>query len=373
MSSTGSFAEFSTPAQVAGLYEYGLNDHFLAAMRARIEPGMSPGRVVRVDGQSSLIQTANGQLRAEPAPHLYTNLADAVAMPCVGDWVLVRPRPQHATDLIEAVLPRTSTLTRMGEEVQVLAANVDTAFIVQAADNLNLRRMEREISQVWESGVAAVMVLTKRDLVVDVLGVIEQAESVSPDAPVHCLDAISGEGVESLRRYTAGNQTIVLIGASGVGKSTLANKLIGTEVLKTGAVRASDSRGRHTTTSRHLLPLPGGGVLIDTPGIRSVGLTADAGDGVSRAFQDIEDLAPQCRFRDCGHQGEPGCAIAEAVATGLLSTARLESYRKLAREVQHMRVKQDKAARAAESRKNKAWARRMRQRMQARDKFGRPQ
>jgi ribosome biogenesis GTPase len=232
-----------------------------------------------MDGPSGLVMMPSGIERAEPTRELLDS-HDLASTPAVGDWVAVQVRPRHDTALIEGVLPRRSALIRrrssrrVGEaaEAQVLAANVDIVFIVALAPEPNLRRIEREVSQIWESGADPVVVLTKRDLTQEPEAATSSVAAVAPGVPIHVVNGCTGEGVEAIGAYAAGNRTLVLIGASGVGKSTLANQLLGEEILATGAVREIDGRGRHTTTARHLLPLPGGGALIDTPGLRSFAL-----------------------------------------------------------------------------------------------------
>jgi ribosome biogenesis GTPase len=345
------------------LDEIGWSEFFHTEFQPWADRGFQPGRVSRMDGPSGLVMMPEGIKRAEPSRELLDSL-DLASTPAVGDWVAVQARPRHDTALIEGVLPRRSALIRRrssrreGEaaEAQVLAANVDIVFIVALAPEPNLRRIEREVAQIWESGADPVVVLTKRDLSQDPEAAASSVAAVAPGVPIHVVNGRSGEGVEAIGAYAAGNRTLVLIGASGVGKSTLANQLLGEEILATGAVRETDGRGRHTTTARHLLPLPGGGALIDTPGLRSFALY-DADEGVSRAFTDVEAFAGDCRFRDCGHQNEPGCAVRQAVADGALEAARLDGYLVLARELGYEATKLDKEAELARKQEQRRFGR----------------
>ena len=325
---------------------------------------MIPGRIARVDGPSMLVVTHAGQLRAEPAPHLRDHPQGREALPATGDWVAVRLDNDLPQPRLETVLPRTSALTRhrsVGQhdvgEIQVLAANIDVALVILSAAGeaskrartesarLNLRRVERVLAQVWASGAAPVIILNKGDLCPDRKAATAAVESVVRGAPVHITSALTGEGVEQIAGYAKGNKTLVLLGPSGAGKSSLANRLVGREVLETGAVRSSDDKGRHTTTARHLVQLPGGGALIDTPGLRAISMWASE-EGIAQVFAEIVELAQDCRFRDCAHQGEPGCAVAAAIEAGRLDPDRLVSYRKLGRELGRQRVKTDKVARS---------------------------
>jgi ribosome biogenesis GTPase len=285
--------------------------------------------------------------------------------PAVGDWVAYAPASGAGSPaVIHAVLPRRTAFTRSaGEErlagnlaaEQVLAANVDVAFVVAGMDgDFNLRRLERYLAVAWSGGATPVIVLNKADLAADVEGVRVAAEAVAPGVDVRPISALQGEGIEALRAAHLGRgRTAVVLGSSGVGKSTLVNALVGSERQRTGAVRDDDSRGRHTTTHRELVRLPGGALMIDTPGIRSLGV-AGMSDGLDPAFADIAELALACRFSDCRHAGEPGCAIASALADGTLSEDRLASHRKLEREAAHVARSNDPLLRAEDRRKWKA-------------------
>jgi ribosome biogenesis GTPase len=307
-----------------------------------------PGRVARPDKGSYLLLTEHGPLRAEPSGAFRHAAPDPTALPTVGDWVAVRPGD---TNLIEAVLPRRSAFVRHGAAReaagQVLASNVDVVFVVVAlATAPNLRRLERFLALAWESGAQPVVLLTKSDLCDNLPGVVTAVTSAAPGAPVHAVSSVTGEGVEDVRAYLEPGRTVVLLGASGVGKSTLANRLLGTTYLATTAIR-DDGKGRHTTTHRELIPLPGGAVLIDTPGLRGIQLW-DAEDGLDKAFAEVEALFGGCRFADCAHETEPDCAVLAALADGTLEPRRWESYQKLQRELRHVAAKTDVRLRLAD-------------------------
>jgi ribosome biogenesis GTPase len=297
-----------------------------------------PGRVARPDKGSYLLLTADGPVRAEVSGALRHAAADATALPTVGDWVAER------SGLIEAVLPRRTAFVRHGSANaavgQVLAANVDVVFVVVAlATAPNLRRLERFLALAWESGAQPVVLLTKSDLCDELPGVTTAVMSAAPGAPVHPVSSLTGEGLDDVRSYLSPGVTVVLLGASGVGKSTLANRLLGATHLATTAIR-DDGKGRHTTTHRELIPLPGGAVLIDTPGLRGLQIW-DAEEGIERAFPEVEALVARCRFADCAHRTEPDCAVLEALASGELDPRRWESHQKLQRELRHVAAKTD--------------------------------
>lgn len=282
-----------------------------------------------------------GEIRTVRADTRPVGSAETIENPCTGDWAAVdlaaEPMPT-----VSALLPRGTAIIRKGagqrSDGQVLAANVDTVLIaVSLAAEPDLGRIERFLALAWESGAQPLVVLTKADLVDDADFVREDVERAAPGATVLVVSAETGDGLDVLRACTPG--TTALIGQSGAGKSTLTNALAGTEVMTVQQTRSVDEKGRHTTTTRELFPLPGGGVLIDTPGLRGVGLYG--GEGLAQAFSDIEELAEDCRFHDCSHASEPGCAVLAALADGTLSERRMESYRKLERENQWIASRTD--------------------------------
>ncbi len=291
------------------------------------------------DGEQEAAAALTGRLRHHTLP--------MEGFPVVGDWVAVTDPTGTGALVIHAVLPRRSHFSRnaAGQETrqQVLAANVDTVLITTALDHdFNPRRLERYAAMAWSSGAQPVILLTKTDCCPSIAQFLAEAREAAPGMPVHAVSAVSGQGLEALEVYLQPGATVALLGSSGVGKSTLLNRLLGREVQATVAVRQSDARGRHTTTHRELFFLPGGAMVIDTPGLRELQLW-DPGEGVAATFEDIEALAEDCRFRDCTHCGEPGCAVAVAIESGELSEARLKSYRALQRE-------QDYAARRLDER-----------------------
>ncbi len=253
----------------------------------------------------------------------------------VGDWVMATHRATETSAAIEAVLPRRTTFARQtpggyAGEKQIIAANVDVIFLVTGLDqDFNLRRLERYLALVRESGAAPVVVLTKKDIAADAAAMVQQTTDVMGGVPVHAVSALSGDGVDGLRGYLLPHRTVALLGSSGVGKSTLANLLLGNGTLAVGVVK-SDGKGRHTTSRRELIRVPGGGLILDTPGLREIQLTEGA--SVAEAFEDIEALAPGCKFSDCRHVTEPGCAVRTAAESGALPDARYQSFLKLQSE-----------------------------------------
>ena len=320
--------------------------------------GCEPGRVVGEERDLWRVQAAGGELRAAARGKLRHEAEARGALPAVGDWVALQARPAEGRATIHGVLPRRSKLSRRAPgrttTEQVLASNVDSILLVQSLDrDLSLRRLERGLALVWESGARPVVVLSKQDLCGDPEPLVRDVRAVAAGADVLALSAQAGAGLEALDVYLQRGHTLVLVGASGVGKSTLINRLLGEERQRVQEIRARDDRGRHTTTSRALFVLPRGGMLVDTPGLRTLGLWGTAA-GVEQAFDDVTRLAEGCRFRDCRHHLEPGCAVREAVDDGRLDLERLESHHKLQRELGHLARKQDVLLRLDEQRKLKA-------------------
>ncbi|MFE3787388.1 ribosome small subunit-dependent GTPase A [Streptomyces goshikiensis] len=324
------------------LASYGWDEGWEAEFAPYTAQGLVPGRVVRVDRGQCDVMTADGIVRADTAfvtPH------DPLRVICTGDWAAVEAagNPRY----VKTYLPRRTAFVRstssQRSEGQILAANVDHAIIaVSLAVELDLGRIERFLALAWESGAQPLVVLTKADLVPDpvtLAHLVQDVETTAPGVGVLTVSSHTGEGTDVLAAVVAGG-TSVLLGISGAGKSTLANALLGADVMEVRATRDVDGKGRHTTTTRNLLALPGGGVLIDTPGLRGVGLW-DAEAGVGQVFSEIEEYAARCRFHDCAHEAEPGCAVLAAVGSGELPERRLESYRKLMRENQRIVAKTD--------------------------------
>ncbi|GII60930.1 putative ribosome biogenesis GTPase RsgA [Sphaerisporangium krabiense] len=312
----------------SGLSRYGWTGALDHTFSEHYEAGLVPARVSRVDRGLCTAITASGPMRARfVAPHP----PGPLLTPCTGDWAALRP---GAVPHLVALLPRHSAIVRSSasrsSHGQVLAANVDTVVIALSLTTpLDAAKLERLLALAWESGAQPVIVLTKADLVDDPEAVHAEAEALAPGVDILVTSAATGHNIDVLAALLRG--TTVLLGPSGAGKSSLGNTLLGEESLATGTVRAQDGKGRHTTVRRELLPLPGGGVLIDTPGLRGISLH-DAADGLEQVFAEIEDLAAHCRFGDCAHDTEPGCAVQAAIAAGELPERRLRSYRKLQRE-----------------------------------------
>jgi ribosome biogenesis GTPase len=321
-------------------------DAYAATLTRLADTGVVPGRVGRVDRSAFDVHTGFGALR----------VGEAAEPVCTGDWVVVDASGQEPR--LAAVLPRRTEFNRAessGRSVaQVLAANIDVVVVVvSVAGNIDLGRIERLLALGWSSGATPVVVLSQADLALDLGAAVESVVSAAPGCEVLVTSAVTGLGVDALAEWARPHRTLVLLGVSGAGKSTLANALMGSQVQAVQPVRRVDGKGRHTTTSRDLLVLPTGGVLIDTPGLRGVGLF-DAEDGISLAFSDIDDFAVDCRFSDCSHTNEPGCAVIAAVDAGELEPRRVASWHKLQREVAWMARRSDARAMAANKRKWKA-------------------
>jgi ribosome biogenesis GTPase len=327
--------------------------------------GLAPARVSADHGGALEVLSAAGVLRAELSGRLAYQAAGPEDLPGVGDWVAIAARPDEGAATVHAVLPRRTLLLRRAAgratRAQVLAANVDAVLIVASANlDWSPRRLERTLALVRESGAAPVVVLSKIDLCDDVEALRSEAEAAAPGVPVLALSAWSGAGLDGLAAELSPARTLALLGSSGVGKSSLVNRLLGRELLATREIRADDDKGRHATSHRQLVILPGGALLIDTPGLREVGLLEEA--DLARTFPELEALAAQCRFSDCRHEAEPGCAVRRAVDEGRLDPARIASQRKLERELQAARARRDPRARHEQRERMKRFARALRQR-----------
>jgi ribosome biogenesis GTPase len=319
--------------------------------------GLTPGRVAVQHRGAYDVLTEHGELRCDVAGRLYDESASPADLPAVGDWVAVAARPGESSGTVQAVLPRRTKFSRktawQAAEEQVLAANVDVVLIVTSLnEDLNLRRLERYLTLAWESGARPVFVLTKADLAEDVEAAVQAVEAIAFGVPVVAISSVTGAGLDALRSHLGAGVTAALLGSSGVGKSTLVNTFAGEELLATREIR-DDGRGRHTTTRRELIQLPDGSLVIDTPGMREIQLWV-ADEGLEEAFEDVTELFARCRFSDCSHDSEPGCAVKEAIAERTLSTERWESYLKLQRELAHLERRIDKRAAAEERKRWKA-------------------
>ena len=332
------------------LRELGWSDRFAAAYQpweSKID--IQPGRVAIEFNQIFRIYVDGGEIDAITAGRLKHRARGRVELPAVGDWVALRKRPEEDRGVIVEVLPRRSAFTRRaaGEPTgeQVVAANVDVVFVVMGLDrDYNHRRLERYLLMARESGASPAIILTKPDLSSDLSSQLNDVTTLAGDVVVHVVNPKAGEGLDHVRRHLAPGRTAALLGSSGVGKSTIINRLVGEDVRRTQEVRAADSRGRHTTSHRELVVLPDGGLIIDTPGMRELQLW-DASASVKETFEEIEALAPGCHFTDCRHRDEPRCAVKAAVAEGTVSADRLDSYLKVQDELAELARQQEERAR----------------------------
>lgn len=326
---------------------------------------VQPGRVGIEFNYIYRLHMEEGELEAVLAGRLKHKAVSRGELPAVGDWVAVRKRGAGDRGTIVGVLPRRSRFSRrMAGNVtdeQVVAANVGVIFIAMALDqDFSLRRLERYLLLAHESGAAPVILLTKPDLADDVAARVSEVVAAAGDVPIHVLRPKAGEGIELVRAYLTPGQTGALLGSSGVGKTTIINRLMGDDARKTREVRESDSTGRHTTSNRELVLLPGGGLIIDTPGMRELQLW-DAADGMRETFEDIDELARACHFTDCRHRGEPRCAVVSAVASGQLPASRLESYLNLQGELSFLARQQDVRAEIEDKRRAKVMGKALKQ------------
>jgi ribosome biogenesis GTPase / thiamine phosphate phosphatase len=349
-----------SPDQAASILDaYGWDPVFAERFAPFAEQGLLPARVVVQYQQIYRVVAEEGELLAMVAGRLRHRAGGRVDYPAVGDWVAIRLDPDSDRATVHGVLERKSRFVRKvaGSVVaeQVVAANVDVVLLVTSLDaDFNPRRLERYLVLAHESGARPAIVLSKTDLSDDPEAQVEIARSVAgPDVPIHTVSAPRDEGYETLRGYLEPGRTVALLGSSGVGKSTIVNRLAGEELQPTREVRTTDGRGRHTTTHRQLILLSDGGLLMDTPGMRELQLW-DVNEGVEETFSDIEELGTACRFPDCEHDREPGCAVLAAVDEGRLSIERLESYHKLRRELRALAARQDRLNRLFDKRRVRA-------------------
>jgi ribosome biogenesis GTPase / thiamine phosphate phosphatase len=345
--------------------EWGWNSYFQAMWSEGDRENAMPARVVSQQRKFWRVAGAFGICMAETSGKLRLAAEEGAAWPAVGDWVSVELQGAGSVAVIRAVLTRRNRFIRKspGKMMveQVIAANVDTALVISSLDgDFNPRRVERYLTQCWESGVKPVLILNKADACENTCEKAAEMERVALGTPVFVVSAKTGQGIEEFKPLLIPGKTIVMLGSSGVGKSTLTNRLLGESLQKVNDVRANDSRGRHTTTTRELFALSGGALLIDTPGLRELQLW-DAEEGLAQAFADINLLAGQCRFNDCRHETEPGCAVQAAVQAGTLDLARLENHRKLLREQEFLRRKMEPEVRSQEKQRIKRLTREARE------------
>jgi ribosome biogenesis GTPase len=330
--------------ELVNLNKLGWNEYFEASFEQYRVKGYEAGRVTAAYMHIYKVMTEHGELTAEVSGKLRFEVLALQDYPAIGDWVVISPRPEEGAATIHGVLPRKSKFSRKSKgvitEEQIVAANIDTVFIVNSLNfNFNLRRIERYLTLAWDSGASPVVVLSKADLCSDIEDKYSQVEEIAFGVPIHVVSSVSKEGLEELDQYLSEGKTAVFLGSSGVGKSTLINELKGEYVQRVQDISKIEDKGRHTTTSRELVMLESGAMLIDTPGMRELQLW-EGEDGIGETFTDIEELAEGCRFSNCRHHNEPGCAVKQAVRDGLIDGRRLENYNRMQREITFFERKQ---------------------------------
>jgi len=352
--------------------QYGWSDRLRQDFAPHAALGHTPGRILVQQRGLYSVASDDGELSAQLSGRLAREAPEG-GYPAVGDWVALSARSAEGSATIHAVLPRRTAFVRRAADTiateQVVAANVDMALLVASMNaDLNRRRLERYLATAWQSGAKPVVVLTKADLAEDPEGDIADAESVAFGAPVLAVSAVTGQGMDALAALLKPGETAVLVGSSGVGKSSLVNALAGEMLMATAAIREDDAHGRHTTTHRELIRLPSGALILDTPGMRELGLL-DADEGLSATFEDVDEIAGSCRFSDCHHGNEPGCAVRGALESGELDHGRWKSFVKLQKELRYQQLKESPDARQAYLRKWKPIIKAQRARTKLRHKI----
>jgi ribosome biogenesis GTPase len=343
------------------LTTFGWNDFFEANFESYAGQGFTCGRVVLEHKNLFRVCTQNGEVFAEISGKLWHEATSRRDLPAVGDWVVIRARPEGGRVMIHAVLPRRTTFARKiagsRTEEQIVGANVDTVFLLTSLNqDFSLRRIERYLIIGWESGANPIIILSKSDLCDRVAESIDEVQAVARDVPIHAISVVTGSGLQDVAQYFKRGQTVALIGSSGVGKSTLINHLAGVDRLKVQTVREWDDRGRHTTTHRELVLLPAGGLVLDTPGMRELQLF-EGDQSLELVFDDIEALAARCFFSNCRHQDDPRCVVREALVAGTIDSGRYQSYEKLQKELNYVARKRDKLSEMLERKKWKKLSR----------------